>query len=194
MVDTVRCIDERSLTPEFYLKLLTGAIDRYEDNQAQDNHHAPGQVSPGQDSTDRHQQLNYSNHDNNISEPSTMTWSASRVPNSGFTSPDPVNSTANQFQGLGILDEDYTYSPELASATADNYGFPSNRRANTSNRVHSPPAANQYVATPVADPYTFPEPPRAHTLPGGSPGPPSAAQKQGTKKRFSWLHHRDVKG
>ena len=192
MVDTVRCVDERDLTLEFYLKLLTGAIDRFEDNQAQGNDHAQEQSCREQESTQRPLQPHLSSHNSNESESSTRTWSASRVPTSGLTNSDPVDSAANYFKGLDILDENYTYSPTPASSAAANTRFPSSRRTQSPSRVHSPPAHNQYVAAQVQDPYSFREPPRAQTLPGAASGPSSAASEQpkhGTKKRFSWLHH-----
>ena len=199
MVDTIRCVDERNLTPAFYLKLLTGAIDRFEDNQAQGNDLVQGQSRYTQESKDRPKQPQHSSHDSNDSESSARTWSASRVPTSGFANSDPVDSMANHFQGLDILDENYTYSPASASATATNSRFPSARRNHTPPSVHPPPAPNhQYVAAQVQDQYSLFNlpPPRANTVPGGAPGPSSAilAQpKQGSKHRFSWLHHRDGK-
>ena len=98
MVDTIRCIDERDLTSDFYIKLLTGAIDRHEDNQTQKAGKA--QVTPQPERTLPPRPR------------AAQTWTpASRSSQYEATSSQSRMPLGAQFQAMYILDEDPTHSP-----------------------------------------------------------------------------------
>ncbi|MCJ1384540.1 hypothetical protein MMC17_007657 [Xylographa soralifera] len=179
MVDTIRYIDELHLTPAFYLKLLTGAIDRYEDNQTQGGSRTQMQSSQRLEPTPGLHQSHYPSHSRNETESPIRTWRASKVPTSGPAHSDPVVPMANQFHNLGIVDENYhTYAPPAAStAAANNARLP---------RVESD---HQHVAAQVQDPYSIRGPPTLPNIPSGSMTSSPPQRKRGRRSKFPFLHH-----
>ncbi|MCJ1397752.1 hypothetical protein MMC11_000948 [Xylographa trunciseda] len=180
MVDTVRCIDESHLTPAFYSKLLTGAIDRYEDNQAQGIGDTQVQSTQSPEPTPRLRQPHDPIQSYNEIESATRTWRASRVSTFGPTHSDPVVPMVNQFNDLDIVDENYTYASPAASTAAATARSP---------RVES---HHHRVAAPVQDPYSIQGRPRVQTLPNKPSGSMTSSppqKKRGIKSKFSFLRH-----
>ncbi|MCJ1435212.1 hypothetical protein MMC27_004584 [Xylographa pallens] len=180
MVDTVRCVDELHLTPAFYLKLLTGAIDRYEDNQAQAGSSTQVQSTQRPEPTPRPRQSYEASHSRNERESPTGSWRASRVPTFGPARSDPVVPMANQFNNLDIVGDNYTRVP------------PAGRTGTANARLPRVETYHQRAAAPVQDPYSVPTPPRVHTLPIASSGSMTSSPpppKRGLREKFRALHH-----
>ena len=125
MVGTVRCIDERDLTPDFYLKLLTGAIDPFVDNQVQKAGYSTERPDHGARfrlSSRRawHPTASTRNSTTRTWKSMSSTWSSlasaqNPTPKTSKSSYDTYPSSGKvaaikQSQGFVISDEDYSYS------------------------------------------------------------------------------------
>ena len=98
MVDTIRCINERDLTPDFYIKLLTGAIDSPAYNQTQKAGKARVIPRRGQTPPPRPR--------------AAQTWTAaSRSSQHEATSSQGRMPLGAQFQAMYTLDDAPTHSP-----------------------------------------------------------------------------------
>ncbi|MCJ1282930.1 hypothetical protein MMC26_002256 [Xylographa opegraphella] len=173
MVDTVRCIDELHLTPEFYLKLLTGAIDRYEDNQAQAERNTRIQPTHRPGPTPRAPQ----SYTRDETESPPRTWRASRVPTMRS---DPVVPTSHPFHDQDIVDDNYTRFTPSAAATAT---------------AARPPRVGtfQHGAGPsIPNPQNISERSRVQTLPNPQSGPMTSSPpppKRSLRSKLTFRHH-----